>query len=192
MVKADYLKVETAHHGQVCVLAVAGELDLCTAANLAESAAAALRIPAERFVLDLSGLRFVDCCGARALVAMTQAVPASCPVIVRSVSPAVRRVMDLMGVNLEFRGVVPGSQAARLVLESQRVRSLAQQAMAESRMLAEAVAATEDHVADTLIRLADRRPHRAGRLTAMSQAARTQAAHFRARARDRNAASDRG
>jgi anti-anti-sigma factor len=83
-------------HGPVCVLAVTGELDLFTVADLAESAAAALAAPAERFVLDLSGLRFIDCSGARALGAVTQAVPAGCPVIVRSVSPAVRRVMDLL------------------------------------------------------------------------------------------------
>jgi anti-anti-sigma regulatory factor len=137
-------------------------------ADFAESAAVALKIPAERFVLDLSRLSFTDCCGARALATMTRAVPAGCPVIVRSVSPAVRRVMDLMGVNLELRTMVPGDRAARVLLESQRIRSLTQHAMAESRMLAETLAATEDRVADTLTQLADRRPHRAGRLAALS------------------------
>jgi anti-anti-sigma factor len=181
--EAGYLKVETAHHGLVCVLAVTGELDLVTVPNLAESAAAALKTPAERFVLDLSRLTFIDCCGARALAAITRTVPPGCPVIVRSVSPAVRRVLDLMNVNLESRAMVPGNQAARLLLESQRIRSLAQQAMAESRALAETLAATEDRVADTLTRLADRRPHRAGPLAALSHTARTQAAQFRARAR---------
>jgi len=185
VVKAGYLKVETARHGLVCVLAVTGELDLCTVADLAESAAAALKTPAERLVLDLARLSFTDCCGARALAAITRTIPADCPVIVRSVSPAVRRVMDLMGVNLESRAMEdPGNQGARLLLESQRIRSLAQQAMAESRTLAETLAATEDRVADTLTRLADSRPHRAGRLAALSHTARTEAAQFRARARD--------
>ena len=192
MVKAGYLKVETARHGLVCVLAVTGELDLFTAADLAESAAAALRTPAGRFVLELSRLSFIDCCGVRALATMTRAVPAGCPVIVRSVSPAVRRVLDLMGVNLESGALVPRNQAARLVLESQRIRSLAQQAMAESRTLAETVAATEDRVADTLTRLADRRPHRAARLAALGHTARAQAAQFRARARDHKVAYDIG
>jgi anti-anti-sigma factor len=188
VVKAGYLKVETAHHGLVCVLAVTGELDLCTVADLAESAAAALQTPAERFVLDLSRLSFIDCGGVRALAAIMRTIPVGCPVIVRSVGPAVRRVLDLMGVNLEPRAMVPGNQATLLVLESQRIRSLARKAMAESRTLAETLAATEDRVADTLTRLADRRPHRAGRLTALSRTARTQAAQFRARARDRNVA----
>lgn len=186
MVKADYLKVETAHHGVVCVVTVAGELDIFTVADLAGSAAAALRTPAERLVLDLSRLRFVDCCGARALATMTRTVPADCPVIVRSVSPAVRRVMDLMGVNLELRETAPACRAARLTLESQRIRSLAEQAIAESRTLAETVAATEDRVADTLTRLADCRPHRAARLAALSRAARNQAAHFRSRGPQRS------
>ena len=79
--------------------------------------------------------------------------------------------------------MVPGNQVARLLLQSQRIRSLAQQAMAESRTVAETVAATEGGVADTLTRLADRRHDRAGRLLALSQTARIQAAHFRARAR---------
>ena len=188
MVKAGYLKVETARHGLVCVLAVTGELDLFTVPDLAESAAAALKTPAERFVLDLSRLSFIDGCGARALAAVTRTIPVGCPVIVRSVSPAVRRVLDLMGMNLESGAMVPENRAAQLMLESQRIRSLAQQAMSESRTLA----ATEDKVADTLTRLADRRPHRAGRLAALSHAARTQAAQFRATARDDNAASDTG
>jgi anti-anti-sigma factor len=61
--KAGYLKVETACHGLVCVLAVTGELDLFTVADLAESAA--LKAPAGRFVLDLSWLSFIDGSGLR-------------------------------------------------------------------------------------------------------------------------------
>lgn len=192
MVKSGYLKVETAHHGLVCVLTVTGELDLFTVANLAESAVAALKTPAERFVLDLSRLSFIDCCGVRALATITRTISAGCPVIVRSVSPAVRRVLDLMGMNLDSRVMVPGNQAARLLLESQRIRSLTRQAMAESCTLAETLAATEDRVADTLARLADHRPHRTGRLRALSNTARSQAAQFRASARDRNVAGDMG
>jgi anti-sigma B factor antagonist len=188
MVKTDYLKVEAGRHGVICVLTVTGELDLFTVANLAESAAAALSVPAERFVLDLSRLRFIDCGGARALVTVTRAVPAGCPVIVRSMSPAVRRVMDLMGVNLELRAMASGSRATRLALESLRLCALAQQAVAESRILAKTVAATEDRLADTLIQMADRRPHRAERLADLSHAARTRAAIFRDRAREHSPA----
>lgn len=182
MVEVDYLTAEVEQNGPVCVLTIGGELDVLTVANLAKPATAALKVQAERFVLDLSGLTFIDCCGARALATMTRAVPADCPVVVRSASPAVRRVLDLLGMNLELREMTANGHAAWLALQSQLLCSLVQQAMAESRRLAGTVAATEDRVADTLIRMADRRPQRADRLAALSQTARKQAAHFRSRA----------
>lgn len=55
----------------------------------------------KQFVLDLAGLTFADCCGARTLAALVQAVPGKCPVIVRSVPPAVRRVLDYTGILLD-------------------------------------------------------------------------------------------
>ena len=183
MVNADYLKVKVEHHGPVCVLAVSGDLDLFTSARFTQSAAAALKIPAERFILDLSGLRFIDCCGTRTLAATTRAVPADCPVIVRSLHPAVRRVLDLMGLNLELRESAVDDHAASLAGQAQLLCSRAQQVVAESYKLAETLAATEDRVADTLIRLAGSRHAKADRLTALSQTARTQAAQFRTLAR---------
>jgi hypothetical protein len=60
--------------------------------------------------------------------------------------------------------------------------------VAESRILAKTVAATEDRLADTLIQMADRRPHRAERLADLSHAARTRAAIFRDRAREHSPA----
>ena len=176
--EAGYLTVRVQRDGLVCVLAVSGELDVLTAGRFAEAAAAAVETPAERLVLDLSGLRFTDCCGARALAATARAAAVGCPVIVRSVSPAVRRVLDLAGLNLESRGLAPGS-ADRLWLETQWLHAWARHNRHQSRQLAETVAATQDKVADTLIQLADRRPHRAGELAARSQIARTRAAQFR-------------
>ncbi|MGE5133471.1 MAG: STAS domain-containing protein [Gemmatimonadota bacterium] len=113
MGRADHLSARVEYDGLVCVLAVSGELDLLAAGKYADIAAAALRTNAERFVLDLSGLKFVDCGGARALAATAQAVPAGCPVIVRSVSPAARRVLELLGLSLELRGMPPGGPRPR-------------------------------------------------------------------------------
>lgn len=165
------------------VLAVSGELDLLTSARFAGSAGAALGISAEPFILDLSGLRFIDCCGARALVATTRAVPADCPVIVPSVHPAVRRVLDLTGLNLELRQSAADGHTARLRLQAQLLRSRARQAVAESCRLAETLAATEDSMAATLMKLAATRHARADQLTVLSQVARTRAAQFGSLAR---------
>ena len=85
------------------MLKVSGELDLCTAAVFAERARLVADAQPERLVLDLSDLVFADCCGARALAAAVRAVPAGCPVIVRSVHPRVRRLLDLLGLDLECR-----------------------------------------------------------------------------------------
>ncbi len=175
----DYLSATVEHDGVVCVLAVRGELDVATAAQFAESAAVALNSCAERFVLDLSELSFIDCSGARVLAATARAVPATCPVIVRSVSPAVRRLLNLLGLNLERHEVLPVRHAALLRLESQLLWSSAQHASAESRRLAVIVAATAERVADTLSRLADAKPHESARLATLSQAERTRAAYAR-------------
>jgi anti-anti-sigma regulatory factor len=65
-------------------------------------AAQAVDEPTERFVLDLAGLTFLDCAGARALAAVTSLLPSGCPVIIRSLSPAARRILDLLNMDLRL------------------------------------------------------------------------------------------
>jgi anti-sigma B factor antagonist len=103
VVGVGYLGFRVQRDGAVCVLSVSGELDFVTADGFAERARLAVGGRAERLVLDLSGLAFADCCGARALAAVTRGVPGDCPVIVRSAGPVVRRLLDLMGLDLESR-----------------------------------------------------------------------------------------
>jgi anti-anti-sigma factor len=77
-------------------------LDLTTATEFLEHVARAVDDRTERFVLDLAGLAFLDCAGARALVLATYAAPSGCPVIVRSVSPPAARLMDLLDLDLRL------------------------------------------------------------------------------------------
>jgi anti-anti-sigma factor len=73
-----------------------GELDLETAGGLAESLEALRRSGADDIVLDLSRLRFMDCCGLRLILATNERagrdghrfalIPAP---------PAVQRLFDL-------------------------------------------------------------------------------------------------
>ena len=193
---AELVRVRVEQHGVIRVLVVSGDLDLVTTAEFGQRAARVADGQAERLVLDLSGLRFMDCCGARTLAAVTRAVGDDCPVIVRAVSPAVRRVLELLGLDLE-RQPPRASQAREHVrgtaraggqgpdglgrqLQVARVR--AQQVMAEARMLAGMVAATEDRLAVTFGRLAERQPDRAERLRQLSEDARSEAMHLRDRA----------
>ena len=129
------LKVTITRKGRVCVLGVSGELDIATTPALTQQAAAALRLPAERLIIDLSGLQFIDCCGVRALAAVTRAAPPGCPVLVRGAGRRVRRILDLLDVPLERHGTVTLERAEWLLLESQVVRSWAQETRADSQAL---------------------------------------------------------
>lgn len=193
---AGLVRVRVERDGVVRVLVVSGDLDLVSAAEFAARASRAADGPVERLVLDLSGLRFIDCCGARALAAATRAVGDDCPVIVRAVRPAVRRVLELLRLELErqplgagrARERVQGKARAggpnpdRLARQLQVSLVRAQQVRAEARMLAGMVAATEDRLALTFARLAERRQDRAGRLRQLSEDARSEAMHLRAQA----------
>ena len=129
------LTVTSTREGRVCVLGVSGELDIATTPALTQQAAAALRLPAERLIIDLSGLRFIDCCGARALAAVTRGAPPGCPVLVRGAGRRVRRILDLLDVPLERHGTVTLERVEWVLLESQVLVSWAQEACATSRAL---------------------------------------------------------
>ena len=121
---------------RVCVLAVGGELDLATVPVLAEQAAAALRQSAERLIIDLSGLEFIDSGGVRALAEVTRAAPGRPPVLVRGAGRRVRRLLDLLAVQLEQPGVQTVLDRARwLVLDLEVVWSWVQETHADSRAL---------------------------------------------------------
>ena len=130
------LTVTITREGGVCVLAVSGELDIATTPALTRQAAAALQDPTERLIIDLSGLEFLDCCGARALAAVTRAAPSGCPVLVRGAAAQARRILDLLAVPLERPGTVSLDRAEWLILESQVLRSWSQETRTRSRALA--------------------------------------------------------
>ena len=129
------LTVTSTREGRVCVLGVSGELDIATTPALTQQAAAVLKLPAQRLIIDLSGLRFIDCCGVRALAAVTRAAPSGCPVLVRGAGRRVRRILDLLAVPLERRGTVTLERVEWVLLESQVLVSWAEEACASSRAL---------------------------------------------------------
>jgi anti-sigma B factor antagonist len=199
----DYLKVRLERYDPVWVLAACGEMDICssgTFTEFVEGVAAAMTPQPSRIIVDLSGLRFIDCSGARALGAVARPEPGRPPVVVRSVRPPVRRVLELMGLELDLLGpnldlmsvdlnpraaaaAAADSQTGKLVRQLRMARFYAEQAIADSRQAANSLAATEDRIAVTLTQLAVWRPEAADRLTAMSQTARRQAVHMRDQAR---------
>jgi anti-anti-sigma factor len=95
------LVVRALRDGAVRTFILAGELDAREARALLTQAAITIDDQAERLVLDLAGVVFLDCAGARALAIAVGLAPAGCPVIVRSLSPEAARFLELLGLNLE-------------------------------------------------------------------------------------------
>ncbi len=90
----DDLTVKAIRDGAVCTLILVGDLDLLTAGEFLQHAARVLDERIERFVLDLAGVTFLDCAGIRALAIATCFAPGGCPVIIRSLSPPARRIIN--------------------------------------------------------------------------------------------------
>ncbi len=100
------LSIKIVRAGPVCTLTLGGDLDLSGAGRFLEQAALGVDDRTERLVLDLAGLTFLDCAGVRALSMAMSFAPAGCPVIIRSLSPAARRILDLLDLDLEhFRNL---------------------------------------------------------------------------------------
>ena len=94
---ADELTVKAVRDGAVCTLIVGGALDFLAADGFLQQAARVLDNRVERLVLDLAGVTFLDCAGVRALAIATCFAPGGCPVIIRSLSPAARRIITVLG-----------------------------------------------------------------------------------------------
>lgn len=74
----SHFTVAVDRQNAVCTLSVSSVLDFTPVEGLTQQAAclpACLGSHDRQLVLDLSPLRFADCCGARALEAVTGAVP---------------------------------------------------------------------------------------------------------------------
>jgi anti-sigma B factor antagonist len=65
-------QVDSQAHGDYAQLTLAGELDLATVPRVEQAADALLAGEPQRLVVDLSGLRFIDSSGLRAIVVLNQ------------------------------------------------------------------------------------------------------------------------
>jgi anti-anti-sigma factor len=97
----DDLTITTIRDGAACTLIVSGELCYSSASGFLQYAARVVDDRIEQFVLDLAGVTFLDCTGLRALALVTGFAPGSCPVILRSLSPAVHRIFALLDLDPE-------------------------------------------------------------------------------------------
>ena len=97
---ADALTVNAVRDGPVSTLILCGDLDLPETGGFLEQAALAVDDRTERLVFDLAGVTFLDCTGIGALSIAARLAPSGCTVIIRSLSPVARRIVELLGLDL--------------------------------------------------------------------------------------------
>jgi anti-sigma B factor antagonist len=102
-------------------LSVAGELDLATADELAARLEKEGRGEGD-LTLDVAGLSFVDSTGVRALIRAADAMVGRGRLVLRAPSPAVRGVLELVGLTHSFGGLVV-EDAGERVQSGTEVRS---------------------------------------------------------------------
>ena len=105
------LTVKTVRDGPVRALILSGDLDLTETDGFLGQAALAVDNRIERLVLDLAGVTFLDCAGVRALAMAASFAPSGCPVIIRSLSPKARRILELL--DLDAASIRQASPAPR-------------------------------------------------------------------------------
>jgi len=105
------LTVTAVRDGPVSILVLCGDLYLPEAGGFLEQAALAVDDRTERLVFDLAGVTFLDCTGIRALSIAARLAPGGCPVIIGSLSGIPRRIVELVGLDLDnLREPNPGSR----------------------------------------------------------------------------------
>jgi anti-anti-sigma factor len=108
------LTVKTVRDGPVCVLILSGDLGLTEIDGFLGRAALTVDNRTERLVLDLAGVTFLDCAGVRALAMAASFAPSGCPVIIRSLSPMARRILELLDLDAEsIRQASPAPRTTR-------------------------------------------------------------------------------
>ena len=119
-----------ADHGTTCV-AVTGELDMSTAAELRAAVAAVLASGSVDVEIDLAGVPFADSAGVRALMMCRDAAEqAGARLRLSHPSPDVHRVLELTGAMSYGRGggVPPPRGVNPTVVDARAIRQAAQKA----------------------------------------------------------------
>lgn len=110
VVAEDLLRTNLYGYGSTRTLFVTGELDVATASVLESAVDGALDGQGDELCLDLGGIEFMDSSGARAIVhAHDKAGSLGSRLVILSPAPAVRRVLDLMGLDrvMDIKDGVP-------------------------------------------------------------------------------------
>lgn len=174
----DYLEVTVEHRARVCELTVSGELDACVAGRFADAAMEAVRTATGPVLVDLSGLEFMDVSGARSLAAVIRVITPRLAGL-RSCRPPVRRVLELLGLDVDSLsvGAARDFETRELIARSREISAYLANGVSNAGKVL-------DGLADSYAQMACQRQSRgqfgdAERLRARSQATREHARRLR-------------
>jgi anti-sigma B factor antagonist len=98
--RSGRVAIEVSVGRDATTVVIRGELDLVTAPVLDEQLSLAVANKPARLVLEMSGTDFMDCGCARLIAAARSALPAGADLTIRQPSRAVRRVLELTGLDV--------------------------------------------------------------------------------------------
>jgi anti-sigma B factor antagonist len=182
---ANQTEVNTEFCGDVCVVSISGPLDAVTSPQFGAHAVKAVCDQYGPVLVDVSGVTFIDACGAQTLATVIRAIPVWQLVAIRA-RPAVRHALGLCGLDAEDPAgqaeTNPEHRPPELVARVRAARFSAAEVMSKTAKLMSELAHTHAHVAIVREQLARRRPHDAAHLLALSNVARSRARRYRQRA----------
>ena len=111
VLQAGRVMIEVESAPGAATIVVRGELDLVTMPFLADQLTLVSRDKPGRLVFDLAGTGFMDCGSARLIAGTGEWLPEGRRPVVRRPGPAVRRILELTGLDAycEIEGLVAGS-----------------------------------------------------------------------------------
>ena len=83
----------------MAIATVRGEIDIGTVAALSGHLGQLVRQNPQRLVIDLAGVSFIDSSGLAGFVRVRQALPPSCPVVIRAPQRRVRQLFKITGLD---------------------------------------------------------------------------------------------
>ena len=96
----DVLQIATDQTEDITIVRLSGELDSMNVADLSAAYAALLESGRSLFVVDLSGIDFIDSAGLGGLVSLWErSMERGCFVAIGAQSPRVREVLQITGLN---------------------------------------------------------------------------------------------
>jgi anti-sigma B factor antagonist len=100
--QAPVLTVREHWDGRVAIAVVEGEIDLSTVSIFSDHLGHLAAANPRQLIIDLAAVSFIDSSGLTGLIRLSRALPAGCPVVIRSPQRRVWQVFTITGLDTAF------------------------------------------------------------------------------------------